>query len=79
MPTYGAVLVFERGTGGHVGFAVGQDASSLYVLGGNQSNAVNITPISKARALGYRWPASLPASTTPLPKMSGGTVSRNEA
>lgn len=75
----GAVVVFGRDGGGHVGFLVGESDANFYVLGGNQSNAVNITPIAKSRALGYRWPASLPASTAPLPKMSGGTISRNEA
>lgn len=75
----GCVVVFGRQGGGHVGFAVGESASNLYILGGNQSNAVNITPIAKSRAIAYRWPAGLPLSDTPLPKMSGGTVSRNEA
>jgi uncharacterized protein (TIGR02594 family) len=78
-PVLGAVVVFGRDGGGHVGFLVGQSAANWYVLGGNQGNMVSITPIAKARALGYRWPASLPASTAPLPQMTGGTVSRNEA
>lgn len=75
----GAVVVFGRAGGGHVGFLVGESPTNYYVLGGNQSNAVNIMPIAKSRALGCRWPASLPATNVPLPKMSGGTVSRNEA
>lgn len=78
-PILGAIVVFGRDGGGHVGFLVGSGASEYYVLGGNQSNAVNIAPIAKSRALGYRWPASLPLGTTPLTNMSGGTVSRNEA
>ncbi len=78
-PVYGAVVVFGREGGGHVGFLVGASTDHYYVLGGNQSNAVNITPIAKYRALGYRWPASLPIGTSPLPRMAGGTVSRNEA
>lgn len=78
-PVVGAVVVFGRDGGGHVGFLVGESATNFYVLGGNQSNAVNITPIAKTRALGFRWPASLPAGEIPLKRMSGGTVSRNEA
>lgn len=76
---YGAVAVFGRSGGGHVGFAVGQSASNLYILGGNQRNAVNIMPIAKSRCLGFRWPAGLPLINAPLPTMSGGIVSRNEA
>lgn len=78
-PVLGAVVVFGREGGGHVGFLVGQSAANWYVLGGNQGNAVTITPIAKTRAIGFRWPASLPAGETPLPAMTGGTVSRNEA
>ncbi len=59
-PTVGAVVVFKRQGGGHVGFLVGHSATNFYVLGGNQSNAVNITPIAKNRAVAFRWPASLP-------------------
>jgi uncharacterized protein (TIGR02594 family) len=76
---YGAVVVFGREGGGHVGFLVGESRVNFYVLGGNQSNAVNITPIAKSRALGFRWPASVPGGTKKLPEMSGGTISRNEA
>lgn len=78
-PRLGAIAVFGRQGGGHVGFVVGESAGNLYVLGGNQSNAVTITPIAKSRLLGLRWPAGRPLSETPLPAMTGGTISRNEA
>jgi uncharacterized protein (TIGR02594 family) len=77
-PMPGAVAVFGRDGGGHVGFLVGESASHLYVLGGNQSNMVSIAPIAKARALGFRWPGP-PPPPAPLPSMSGGAVSSNEA
>ena len=57
-PITGAVLIFERGSGGHVGFAIGQDETHFYVLGGNQSDAVTIARIAKTRLLGARWPAT---------------------
>lgn len=78
-PAVGAVVVFKRSGGGHVGFLVGESATNFYVLGGNQGNAVNITPIAKNRAAAFRWPASLPAPAAGLPLMSGGVVSTNEA
>lgn len=78
-PTLGAVVVFGRQGGGHVGLLVGESNDSWYVLGGNQKHAVNIMPILKSRALGYRWPASHPLKNTPLPRMTGGIVSTNEA
>lgn len=78
-PVVGAVAVFGRQGGGHVGFAVGQSNNHIYVLGGNQSNQVNVMPISKSRLLGFRWPAGLSSGEKALPRMTGGKVSRNEA
>ncbi len=87
-PAYGCVVVFWRGSpkgaSGHVGFCVGQDkAGNLMVLGGNQSDAVNIKPFSRSRVLGYRWcgTQSLPnTSRFALPVLaSDGRVSKNEA
>ena len=71
-PITGAVLIFERGTGGHVGFAVGQDDTAFYVLGGNQSDAVTVARVAKSRLLGARWPATVPVRTQRLPTMQPG-------
>ena len=68
-PIPGAVLIFERGSGGHVGFAVGQDYTHFYVLGGNQSDAVTVARIAKSRLLGARWPATVPPRQQRLPTM----------
>lgn len=87
-PAYGCVVVFWRGNpkgaSGHVGFVVGRDkAGNLMVLGGNQSDAVNIKPFSRSRVLGYRWcgTQSMPATHRfALPVLaSNGKVSTNEA
>jgi uncharacterized protein (TIGR02594 family) len=59
-PIPSAVLIFARGSGGHVGFAIGQDETHFYVLGGNQSDAVTLARISRSRLLGARWPATFP-------------------
>lgn len=77
--TVGAIAVFGRKGGGHVGFLVGESASNFYVLGGNQSNMVNIMPIAKSRLIATRWPSSRAVDVVPLPQMSGGAISRNEA
>lgn len=81
-PAYGAIVVFERGAGGHVGFVVGRDQhDNLMVLGGNQGDAVNIKPFAPARVLGYRWPSKFPlAERFNLPLLtSDGRPSKNEA
>ena len=71
-PIIGAVLIFSRGSGGHVGFAIGQDDKHFYVLGGNQSDAVTIARIVKSRLLGARWPATYPPRLQRLPTMKPG-------
>jgi uncharacterized protein (TIGR02594 family) len=80
-PIPGAVLVFERGSGGHVGFALGQDGTHFYVLGGNQSDAVTVAGIAKSRLLGARWPTTVPARAQRLPTMKPGEylTTSNEA
>jgi uncharacterized protein (TIGR02594 family) len=78
-PTVGAVVVFGRQGGGHVGFLVGESHANYYVLGGNQSNAVNIMPIAKSRKVAIRWPAQKGRPAQGLPQMAGGVVSTNEA
>jgi len=59
---YGAVVVFNRGNDkakGHVGFYVSEDKMKpgyIKILGGNQSNSVNVSsyPIDSIAAI--RWP-----------------------
>lgn len=56
-PQYGCVVVFSRGSSsGHVGFYVKSEGDYIHVLGGNQSNQVNVSKYPKSRVLGYRWP-----------------------
>jgi len=57
-PRLGCVLVFTRNGGGHVGLYLGEDDTHFHVLGGNQSNSVNIMRIAKSRLAegGMRWP-----------------------
>lgn len=54
----GAIVVFARGRApqGHVAIVVEEYSNKVRVVGGNQSDAVNITDYPKARVLGYRWP-----------------------
>ncbi|MCK4663328.1 MAG: TIGR02594 family protein [Bacteroidales bacterium] len=37
-PIRGCVVIFKRGSGGHVGFYLKQTETSIYVLGGNQDD-----------------------------------------
>lgn len=56
-PVLGAVVVFERGGGGHVGIVTGKDGNGLLrVLGGNQDDAVRESWFEPAKVIAYRWP-----------------------
>lgn len=79
----GDILVFERaGGGGHVGLYVGEDDTTLYVLGGNQSDQVCITRIAKSRCIAARrcpWKIAQPGNVRPVRLAAGGALSVNEA
>jgi len=80
-PALGDVLVFSRGTGGHVGFYAGEDATAFHVLGGNQSDKVCITRIAKSRLLAARRPPykTQPQAVRPYQVASSGALSTNES
>ncbi len=59
----GAIAVFSRGddpAAGHVAFYLDADAARVFVLGGNQGDAVSVTAIGRDRLLGLRWPTEVP-------------------
>lgn len=79
-PCVGCIVVFTREGGGHVGFAVGRDKlGNLLVLGGNQSDAVNIKSFKTDRVSGYCWPPGVPNPDTTLPVVNGAELSRKES
>ncbi len=76
----GAVLVFQREGGGHVGFYLGERPDAYLVLGGNTSNKVSATWIAKDRLTAIRWPDDVPAfSWGPVLLTGTGALSTNEA
>jgi uncharacterized protein (TIGR02594 family) len=80
-PRLGAVLVFKRPGGGHVGLYVGETSTHYRVLGGNQSNAVTDNAlIAKSRLVACRWPVGEPQRTRPvhLVGVDAGVISENE-
>lgn len=66
-PKKGAIAVFSRGEGGHVGFVHSDLGDRLRILGGNQSNSVRLQNFPKDGMLGSvhyklkacRWPAGV--------------------
>jgi uncharacterized protein (TIGR02594 family) len=79
----GDVLTFSRpGGGGHVGIYVGEDDLFYHILGGNQSNMVNVTRIAKSRLSQIRrtkWKIAQPANVRVIKLTASGLVSKNEA
>lgn len=61
VPEFGAVGVLWRESPdswkGHVGFVLGATDQDVYLLGGNQGNAVSIRAYSRRRVLDWRYPA----------------------
>ncbi len=78
----GDILVFSRGTGGHVGFYVGEDKDCYHVLGGNQGDKVCVTRVRKLRCIGVRrpkWKIAQPKSVRVITLGNNGIISEDEA
>ncbi len=81
VPMLGDILTFKRNGGGHVGIYVGEDETCFHVLGGNQSNQVNVTRIEKKRLHEARrtaWKIAQPANVRVIKLTSKGVISKNE-
>lgn len=87
-PAIGAIVVFKRDGGGHVGFFVGVDKyGNWLILGGNQGNMVKISPYAPpghkdCRIVAVRWAGKVPptAAQLKIPLLtSDGTFLSNEA
>lgn len=87
-PRLGALLVFGREGGGHVGWYVGQAVQTIRgkpvlfyrVRGGNQSNMVRDSWIEAERLIACRWPEGVAATSGRVElAWNGEPLSRNEA
>jgi len=76
-PSPGCVVVFSRGDPrgweGHTAFYVGETASAVRVLGGNQGDAVTVAEYPKSRLLGYRVPVT-PGNSRTLRASAAGVA-----
>lgn len=87
LASLGDVLVFKRktsaGWAGHVGLYVGETGTHYAVLGGNQSDQVNISLIAKDRLVAVRrspWKVAQPSNVRPIRLSGAGTpITTNEA
>ena len=80
-PRFGAIMVFTRRGGGHTGFYISEDDTTYHILGGNQTNTVNIIRVKKNRFIGARWPSEYTylANTKRIYKQFDGTISDDES
>ncbi|MCH9806774.1 MAG: TIGR02594 family protein [Alphaproteobacteria bacterium] len=62
----GCLAVLKRGNNpafGHVGFVVGWSKERLWLLGGNQGDAVSVTSYPRSRLVALRWPEAEPLAS----------------
>lgn len=62
-PQPGAIMVFSRTGGGHIGFYASEDAKYYHILGGNQSDKVQVSKVLKDNCVATRWPSTFDAPT----------------
>lgn len=65
-PIVGAIGVIRwSASTGHVGIVAGVDGSTINLLGGNQSNAINVTGFARSKFIAFRWPKTFPVKAFP--------------
>lgn len=79
-PALGAILVFDRPGGAHVGFYLGETPTAYRVWGGNQRNMTCAAWLAKERCTAIRWPSTVALPTSgPILLVDSGELSSNEA
>ena len=80
-PMLGDVMVWARGSGGHVAMYVGEDKTHYHILGGNQSDTVNIVRKSKTGFLGARrfYAIGQPTNVRVVKLSASGALAGSEA
>ena len=81
-PLYGCIGVKKRSGKnapawqGHVGFVVAANRTTVWLLGGNQGDAVKVAPFDRSEFTAFRWPSGQPlGSTAPLSNAARGATS----
>lgn len=65
-PVVGAIGVIRwSGSSGHVGFVAGVSGDRVNLLGGNQSNAINVSSFPRDKFIAFRWPTTFPKQDYP--------------
>ena len=65
-PIVGSIGVIRwTASSGHVGIVAGMNGSNVNLLGGNQSNAINVRSFPRSKFIAFRWPASFPIKEYP--------------
>lgn len=65
-PIVGSIGVIRwNASSGHVGFVAGVDGDRVNLLGGNQSNAINISSFPRSKFIAFRWPSTFPIQHYP--------------
>ena len=78
----GDVLVFARGSAGHVALYVGEDATQFHIIGCNQDDQVSIKRRAKAQLLAVRrcpWRTAQPSNVRKIQLAAVGSVAKSEA
>lgn len=75
-PKVGAIGVIRWANGsGHVGFVADWDATRICMLGGNQSDSINLTWFNRSVFIAYRWPKTFDYKVYPPLRGNAGSGS----
>lgn len=70
-PIVGSIGVIRwTASSGHVGIVAGVSGDRVNLLGGNQSNAINVSSFPRSKFIAFRWPSTFPVRQYPALKGS---------
>lgn len=74
-PVVGSIGVIRwTASSGHVGIVAGIDGDRINLLGGNQSNAINVSSFPRSKFISFRWPSTFPMQYYPALKGKAPTA-----
>lgn len=78
-PVWGCVGVKTRNGGGHVGFVVAANDTHVWLLGGNQGDAVSVARFARSSFSSFNLPTGIDPKTLPkLPTSAAGIINPSQ-
>jgi uncharacterized protein (TIGR02594 family) len=75
VPLVGSIGVIKwNASSGHVGIVAGIEGDKVVLLGGNQSNTINLSSFARSKFIAFRWPKTFDLKAYPALRGKASTI-----